>query len=107
MDVGGFGERLADDLQSGTDDREVATGPGGLLALFDGGEVGGDEGGFDDKVHGSLLKCIVGWPAWRAGRRKGGRRGRASTKPLFAARGVDTSPNILQICPCVRGFRAA
>ena len=38
--VGRLGERLADDLQGGADDRVVAAGPGGLLALLDGGEVG-------------------------------------------------------------------
>ena len=37
--IGGFGERFADDLQRGTDDGEVAAGPGGLLALLDRGEI--------------------------------------------------------------------
>ena len=38
--IGGFGERLADDLQRGADDGVIAAGPGRLLALLDRGEVG-------------------------------------------------------------------
>ena len=34
-----FGQRLADDLQGGADDCEIAAGPGGLLALLDRVEV--------------------------------------------------------------------
>ena len=37
--VHGFGKRLADDLQRRANDREVAAGPGGLLALLDGFEI--------------------------------------------------------------------
>jgi hypothetical protein len=39
--VGGFGERFADDLQRGADDGVVAAGPGRSLAVFQGDEVGG------------------------------------------------------------------
>ena len=56
--VDGFGERFADDLQRGADDGEVAAGPGGLLALLDGGEVGRRRAGgavVENKIHGTLL----------------------------------------------------
>ena len=55
--VCGLGKRLADDLQCGPDDGVIATRPGGLLALLDGGEVRG--GLFDDGVHGKGL-CVGG-----------------------------------------------
>ena len=42
-DVGRLGQRLADDLQRRADDGVVAAGPGGLLPLLDGGEVGSRE----------------------------------------------------------------
>ena len=38
--VDGFAQALADELQRGADDAVVAGGPGGLLALLDGGKVG-------------------------------------------------------------------
>ena len=37
--VDGFGERLTDNLQSGTDDREIAARPSGLLTLLNGFEI--------------------------------------------------------------------
>jgi hypothetical protein len=42
--VGGLDEVLADDLERGADDGEVAAGPAGLLALPDGGQAGGRPG---------------------------------------------------------------
>ena len=53
--VDGLGQRLADDLQGGADDGVVAAGPGGLLPLLDGGEVGSRKhggGGCGLHVHG-------------------------------------------------------
>ena len=55
-DVGGLGERLADDLQRRADDGEVAAGPGGLLALLDRREVRRTDGVVKNRIHGTLLK---------------------------------------------------
>ncbi|HVK56734.1 MAG TPA: hypothetical protein VM532_17120 [Burkholderiales bacterium] len=35
-----FGERLANDMQGGSNNDEISTRPGGLLLCLDGGEVG-------------------------------------------------------------------
>ena len=44
--IGRFGELLADDLQGGADDGEIAARPGGLLTALDGAQVGlGLDGG--------------------------------------------------------------
>ena len=52
-----LGEGLADDLQRDADPGIVARGPGGLLALLDGGVVGGGE-----RVgHGSCLRLLACW----------------------------------------------
>src|SRR5262249_41259756 len=50
LDVDRLAQALADDLQRGADDRIVAGRPGRLLALLDGGVVGG----------GSALACHCG-----------------------------------------------
>ena len=44
-DVRGLAQVLSDDLKRGADDGVIARGPGGLLLLLDGGQVGRDGDG--------------------------------------------------------------
>src|SRR5690606_15646197 len=88
--IGGLGECLADDLQGRADGGVVAAGPGGLLALLDGGEVGCDL--FDEGAHGVQL-LLGGWP-WSPRL--------ATTGPCWSAIVVDAFPGVVQIYPCVR-----
>nr|GEU28537.1 conserved hypothetical protein [Tanacetum cinerariifolium] len=62
-DVGGLGQRLADDLQRDADHGKIAAGPGGLLPLLDGAEIRGGCGGGcrGGCVHDGLLHAEGGW----------------------------------------------
>src|SRR5690606_17436078 len=93
--VGGFGERLADDLQRDADGGVVAARPCGLLALLDGGEVGYDLLG--DGAHG--VQLLVGCRLWSTRL--------AATDPWWRTVVVDAFPDVVQICPCVRRLRPA
>jgi hypothetical protein len=62
VEVGGFTERLSDELESGADHREVAGSPGGLLARLHRRQIDGDDrrwtlarGAIDELSHGCCL----------------------------------------------------
>lgn len=58
--IGGLGERLADDLQGGADDPEVAASPGGLPALLDHGEIerGVELEPLAETLYRRLMECL-------------------------------------------------